>query len=198
MPSLGSAARLLLRGSPQAAGPPQQPRPAPRAASRAGVRPSPPAPGSAGHDAGRHALSLALHAGGCERLLLARPGHGWRRAFVPRARGLSEAQSPRTGMLAGGRRAAGGLGRASLRVLQLGTLGLARGPAPSPREACPVPSLPPPSWSPCPPFSVTPAPLESAWCGGSAPALTSQPASLPPSFRTHEKVELGLGGEGDK
>lgn len=112
MPSLGSAARLLLRGSPQAAGPPQQPRPAPRAASRAGVRPSPPAPGSAGHDAGRHALSLALHAGGCERLLLARPGHGWRRAFVPRARGLSEAQSPRTGMLAGGRRAAGGGRRA--------------------------------------------------------------------------------------
>ncbi|XP_070308493.1 nascent polypeptide-associated complex subunit alpha, muscle-specific form-like [Odocoileus virginianus] len=38
---------------------------------------------------------------------------------------------------------------------------------------------------PVPAFSVTPAPLESAWCGGSAPA---QPASLPPS-RTPEPLK---------
>lgn len=38
---------------------------------------------------------------------------------------------------------------------ELGTLGLAHGPAPcSPCEACPVPFLPPPLWSPCPPFFV--------------------------------------------
>lgn len=90
-------------------------------------------------------------------------------------------------MLAGGAAVGGQAGTlASPPVLELGTLELARGPAPcSPSEASPVPSLKPPVWSPCPPFFNAPAPRESAWCGGSAPSLPSQPPSLPQSSRIH-------------
>lgn len=160
------------------------------------MRPSPPAPGSAGHDAGRHALSLALHAWSCERLLLPRPGHGCRRAFVPRARGLSEAQSPTTGLLAGGWRG----GRAGARepsgagAGNPGTGTWPRPRSPARRALCPRCHLP---TGPLPAFFRRTSASRIWWCGGSAPALTSQPASLPP-FRTHEKVELWLGGEGDK
>lgn len=153
MPSFASAARLLLRCFPRLAGPPSSRAPpsAPlEEQERAALLPRPARPGTTRMPRAQPRIT---------RLGLRTPSalaRAWMRTRLRATRSRAgRGPGPGTGMLARGAALgwqAGTLGSPPV-APELGTLGLARGPAPcSPYEACPVPFLPPPLWSPCPPF----------------------------------------------
>lgn len=167
VPSLGAAARLLLRSSPaggRTGGPPHHhthsspPPPAAPRPARGQRSPSAPLsslPGSAGHDAGRPALSLASHA--------CRSRGGSMDADAPRRHALTRSRARRLPQ-----------GSASRQPRQAGERGLSPGfPPRSARD--PLPARPSPPRRQPALFLLSPAPRARRCASPSSRALLANP-----------------------